>query len=115
MIKQAKNETDYTRCIEFLGKWDLTILPDTALFYIEHDQKITAVSGWNVNLGAQIEPFASESVSDTYKLFYFMIGYIKGLGFKYVTAQPMADELQQQMLKIGFQVYLTNSKLIMEI
>ena len=115
MIKQVKTEEEYKKCIEFLSKWNLKTLPGTSLFYCDTEAGIKAVAGWNKNLGCQIEPFASESIGESYKLFYFMLGLIKGLGYDYVTAQPIEKLLENQLISHGFQIYLTGQKLIMEL
>jgi len=109
MIKLAKSEEDYVQCAEFLKKHDAFVLPSTVQFYIEGKSgDILSVAGYNREFGGCIEPLYSENKISALRMFYFMQGLIKGLGYKYIRARTIDESVANQLLTDGFTIYNHN-------
>ena len=83
MIYQAKTSEEKRECFEFLQKHGT--IPTTDLYFYYKDKEIKTVAGLEICFGdtskvARIEPFQSDCIMGSIRLFDYLEGFIKGMG-----------------------------------
>lgn len=102
MYKIADNPERREKCLEYLQKKNIANFDKTAYFYIERDGKIRAIAGYNPNFGSIIDPFSSESGFDAMNLFSFVVGFLSGKGYDFISVISQDEKVRKILMRYGF-------------